>query len=182
MRHWAPGQAAQRRWARQPRVRSGRDSSRCLLWCLLRGLVLLGDLPDRRDDVGVGGAAAEIAAHALANLVVVEGDLVGTEIGGDGAGPAGRGLAQHPDRRAELPRCAIAALEGVVRDERPLERVQVVATHRRQPLDRDDLTVLMRDGERQAAIDSSPVQQDGAGAALPMIAALLRAGNAEALT
>ena len=50
-----------------------------------------------------------------------------------------------------------------------------------QPLDGDDLGVLMRDGEGEAAIDAPPVEQDGAGAALPMVAALLGAGDSEPL-
>jgi hypothetical protein len=49
----------------------------------------------------------------------------------------------------------------------------------RQPLDGDDLDVLMRDGEGEAAIDASPVEQDGAGAALPVVAALLGTGESE---
>jgi hypothetical protein len=61
-------------------------------------------------------------------------------------------------------------------NERLLEGMQVVATLR-QPLDGDDLGVLVRDGEGQAAIDASAIEQDGAGSALPMIAALLGAGD-----
>src|SRR5947209_19552848 len=93
-------------------VRSGRDSSLCLLPHLLhpqRFLCLLGDLLDRRDDIGIGGTAAEIAAHALADLLVVKGDLLSGQISAHRAGPTG--LAQHADRRAELSRRTVAALE-----------------------------------------------------------------------
>jgi len=65
-------------------------------------------------------------------------------------------------------------------NKRLLERMQVVAI-RRQPIDSDDLGVLVRDGEGQAAIDAPAVEQDGAGAALPVVAALLGAGEAEPL-
>jgi len=67
-----------------------------------------------------------------------------------------------------------------MRDERLLEGMQVVATLR-QPFDGDDLSLLVRDGEGQAAIDASAIEQDGAGTALPMIAALLGAGESEPL-
>src|SRR5713226_10644825 len=94
---------------------------------LLFFLCLLVGLPDRRDDVGIGGAAAEIAAHALADLIVGEGDVRSRQISAHGTGPADLGLAQHADRRAELSRRTVAALEGVMVDERLLEGVQVVA-------------------------------------------------------
>src|SRR5690242_19375692 len=66
---------------------------------------------DRRDDVGIGAAPAEVAAHRLADLVV-------------GLRAA---LAEHRDRAHDLPRRAVAALEAVVRDERLLHRVQRLA-------------------------------------------------------
>src|SRR6266705_1541167 len=137
-----------------------------LLLYLLFFLCLLGNLPNRRDNIGVGGAAAEIAAHALADLLIVEGDVRSRQIVAHRAGPAGLDLAQHADRRAELARGTVATLEGVMVDERLLERMQVVATLR-QPLDGDDLSILLRDGEGQAARDAPAVEQDGAGAALP---------------
>ncbi len=143
-------------------------------------LCLLDDLPDRRDNSGIGSAAAEIAAHTLADLLVVEGDVLSRQISAHRAGPTGPGLAQHAERRAELSWGTVAALKRVVRDERLLEGVQVVAICR-QPLDGDDLGILVRDSEGQAAIDASPVEQDGAGAALPVVAALLGAGESEPL-
>ena len=83
--------------------------------------------------------------------------MIGVQIGAHRAWPAGLGLAQHADRRAELSRRTVATLKGVVCDERPLEWVQVVAICR-QPLDGDDLGILMRDGEGKAAIDAPPVE------------------------
>src|SRR6266702_2454408 len=112
------------------RVRSETDSWLCLLPHLLgpsRFLCLLGDLHDRRDHVGIGGAAAEIAAHALADLLVVKGNVLSRQIGAHHAGPTDLGLAQHADRRAELARGTVAALEGIMRNERLLEGVQVLA-------------------------------------------------------
>jgi len=66
-------------------------------------------------------------------------------------------------------------LVGVVRDERPLQRVQTLAITITvgEPFDRDDLAVLVRDGEGEAAVGAPAVEQDGTGAALAVVAALL---------
>jgi hypothetical protein len=45
---------------------------------------------------------------------------------------------------------------------------------------RDDFRALVGDREGEAAVHAPPVQQDGAGPALPVIAALLGAGDPEA--
>src|SRR5207248_1192825 len=119
---------------RHSHVRSGKDSWYHLLDC--------------RDDVGIRGAPTEIATHALPNLVVIECYMVGVQIGAYRTRPAVLGLAQHPDRRADLSRRTVAALECIVSNERPLEGVQILTVG--EPFDRDDLGVLMRDGEREA--------------------------------
>ena len=90
-------------------------------------------------------------------------------------GHAGLDLGEHADRRADLARRAVAALEAVVLDERRLQRVQVV--RRAQPLDGDDLVALVHDRERQAGVDAPAVDQHRAGAALAVVAALLGAGE-----
>jgi hypothetical protein len=51
-----------------------------------------------------------------------------------------------------------------------------------QSLDRGDVAAVLRDGQGQAGDGSASVDQDRARAALPVIAAFLRAGQAEALT
>src|SRR5258708_32465730 len=101
---------------RRLRVHSGKDSSACLL-CLLGSLhlfCLLGDLPDRRNDIGIGGAAAEIAAHTIADLIVVEADVLNGQIGAHHTGPAGLGLVTHNDRRAESPSHTIPTMKAVL--------------------------------------------------------------------
>ena len=75
------------------------------------------------------------------------------------------------DRRHDLPGRAVAALEGVVRDEGPLHRVQVVAVG--EALDRRDLVTLARDGEREAGEHAPAVDPDRARAAGALVAALL---------
>src|SRR5258708_2831320 len=107
-------------------VRSGMDS-----W---------GGLLDCRNDVRIRGAAAEVAAHALPDLIVVERHMVRVQIGSDCTRPALLGLAQHAYRRADLSRSTVTTLEGVVRNERALERVQVLAIC--QALNRDEPGVL----------------------------------------
>jgi hypothetical protein len=48
-----------------------------------------------------------------------------------------------------------------------------------QPLDRDDLGVLMCDGEREAAVYTPTIEQDSTGTALSVVAALLGTGKSE---
>src|SRR6266566_2204656 len=86
-------------------------------------------------------------------------------------------LVDTGDRREDLPRRAIAALEGVLVDEGLLHRVQPAARFG-EPLDRRDRTAH-RDREGQTGEHPRPVDQYRAGAALAMVAALFRAGEAE---
>jgi hypothetical protein len=143
-------------------------------------LDLLGDLLDCRDDIGVGSAPAKVAAHTLANLHLVELHLLSSHMTSDSAGPPSLSLTQHADGRAKLARGAVAALKGVVGDERPLEWVQALTIG--QPLNGDNVSVLMGDGQGEAAIHAPPIKQDRTGAALPVVASFLRAGESEPLT
>src|SRR5438093_5945599 len=121
----------------------------------------VGRLPDGGDDVGVSPATAEVAAHELADLVV----------------RSRAPLAQQRDRRHDLPRRAVAALQAVVLHEGGLHGMERAVG--RQPLDRDDLGARLHRGQRQASLDAPAVAQDGAGAALPQLAALLGAGEVQ---
>jgi hypothetical protein len=69
--------------------------------------------------------------------------------------------------------------QGVVRDERALERVQLVRV--REALDRHDLRRVGRDREHEAGGRAPAVEQPRARAALAVVAAPLRAGEAEVL-
>jgi hypothetical protein len=132
------------------------------------------DVADGVDDVGIGPAAADVAAHPLAQFV--DGGLGrGLEAGADMAGNAGLDLAQHRHRRADLAGRAVAALVAVVLDEGGLHRVQVVG--RAQALDGGDLVAVVHDGQAQAAVDPPAVDHDRAGPALAVVAALLGAGQ-----
>ena len=83
-----------------------------------------GDLGDRLDDVGVGAAAADVAAHALADLGGGHLRLRG-QVGADMARDARLDLVEHRHGRADLPGRAVAALVAVVLDEGGLHRMQV---------------------------------------------------------
>src|SRR2546423_3444269 len=120
-------------------------------------------LPDRGDDVHVAAAAAEVAAHPLANLVV------GFRVS----------FAQQRGGGAELPRRAVAALEGVVADEGGLQRAHVVRA--REPLDGDDLSPAVHDREGEAGVVTPAVDEDCTGAARALVASFLRAGEVEVL-
>ena len=137
-----------------------------------------GDLGDRIDDVGIGAAAADVAAHALADL--------GSrrlrrrrQVGAHMARNAGLDLVEHRNRRADLPGRAVAALIAVMLHEGGLHRVQVVG--RAQPLDGGDAVALVHDRQREARRDPPPVDDHGARAALALIAPLLGAGEVQVL-
>src|SRR5438270_12777795 len=98
-------------WRARTRSRSSRVSS------AIRRL-RPANLLYRGNNPGIGAAAADVAAHRLAHVIV---------------GRAPR-LVEHGDRGHDLARRAVAALKTVVGDECPLHRVERLA--RREPLDR----------------------------------------------
>src|SRR5215472_16488244 len=81
----------------------------------------LRGLSDGGDDVRIGTAAADVAAHELADLLI----------------RARPSLRQQRDRRHDLARRAKAALKSIVANERLLHWVQGAVT--RQALDRRHL-------------------------------------------
>src|SRR5262245_10951181 len=120
-------------------------------------------LAESRDNVGVSAAAANIAAHELADFL-------------RGFCPT---LRDQPCRRANLPRRAVAALERIMVDERLLQRMQRALG--RETLNCGDLRTVVHDGKRQARIDAPPVNEHGTGAALALIAAFFRPGQVQML-
>ena len=78
------------------------------------------------------------------------------------------------DRRHDLARRAVAALEAVMIDKGLLHRVQLVAGTC-EAFDCGDLAILGHDGEQQARERTLPVQMDRAGAALTVVATFLGA-------
>src|SRR5438045_8636962 len=92
--------------------------------------------------------------------------------------PARLDLAQHTYGRADLPRGTVTALESVMFDKRSLQRVQVLMIG--ESLDCDDLGTLMRDSESEATVHPPAIKQNGTGAALSILTALLGTGQYKA--
>ncbi len=133
---------------------------------------------DGGDDVGIGSAAADVAAHAFANLVVGEfgmSDAAGFE--GDGAEGVVFVLFEERDGGADLAGGAVAALEAVVFEEGGLDGVEIVAFG--EAFDGGDFGSVGHDGEGEAGVDAAAVDEDGAGSALAVVAALFAAGELE---
>src|SRR5688572_6463561 len=95
---------------------------------------------DRRDDLRVGAAAADIAAHALAYLVVREPRRRCGHVLCHVTHVAAPRLVEQADGGTNLSGRAVPALKGVVSDEGGLHRVESIASC--QPLDRRDFPAL----------------------------------------
>src|SRR5688572_25524453 len=82
-----------------------------------RGPLTGVDLLDRRNDLRVRPAAADVAAHPLADLVVREPGRRGGQVSRDVTHVAASRLVEQADSGADLPRRAVSALERVRPDE-----------------------------------------------------------------
>src|SRR5438045_3947983 len=120
---------------------------------------------DRGDNVRVRGAATQVAAHALADLIPVECDDIDVEVGAHHARPAFLRFAQHCDGGDDLTRSAIAALEGIVLDKRALQRVHLAVVP--ETRGRDDLRTIVSHRQWKTADDAASVEQNRTRAALP---------------
>src|SRR3954470_24846255 len=143
-------------------------SNQCSTWWLVIAASYpasrsIADLAYGGADVRIGGAAADVAAHELADVLL-------------GVGVA---LLDQLDRGHDLPGSAVPALECVVVDERALHRMQLVLVG--QPLDRADLVPGRRDRQREAGEHPPPVDPHRAGPAGALVAALLGAGEIQVL-
>jgi hypothetical protein len=117
---------------------------------------------DGVDHALVAGAAAEVAGQRLA----------------DGVLGWRRLLGQRGGQRHEDPGRAEAALHGVVLDELPLERRQVLGV-RRQPLHRRDASAIRLRRKHQARAHGLAVHEHGARAAHAVLAAEVRSRELE---
>src|SRR2546421_7542307 len=115
------------------------------------------------DDVIVGSAAAEVAAHPVA----------------DRLRRAGVALVDAGDASHDLSGRAIAALESITLDEGGLKWVELLAL--RQALDGRDFVALNEGRERQARFDAFAVHQHRARTALAKATSLLRSGKFQVL-
>src|ERR1041385_9001992 len=94
-------------------------------------LQLAHRLGDGRNDVRIGSAATKIAAHQLADFI----------------GAARFAFGNQTGRRTDLSGRAIAALEGVMIDERLLQRMQRISM--RESFDGRDLFTILHYRERE---------------------------------
>src|SRR5581483_11145809 len=137
------------------------------------------DVANGGDDVRVGGAPADIAAHSLANLRSGQCSPLRRHVDSGVARPAGSRFGQHADRGAYLSWRAVAALERIALDERGLQGMERLRLA--QTFDRYDVVVLVHNRQRQARVDAPAVDEHRTGAALPVVAALLRARQMQKL-
>src|SRR5438105_7449427 len=86
-------------------------------------------------------------------------------------------LLQQSHHREDLARCAISTLESVVLNEGCLDRMQEATL--RESLDCGDVSAVVHQRKREARVDPSAVDQDGARATFATVAALLGARQAE---
>src|SRR5438105_13503444 len=82
---------------------------------------------DGIDDIGIAGAATQVAAHPLTNLRSrqVRDAEWALDIGRGGARPTRFRLFDHGDGRHDLAGGTETALEAIVLDERRLHRVEI---------------------------------------------------------
>src|SRR6202163_4735201 len=124
-----------------------------------RSLGLAADLLDGRDDIGVGPAPADVAAHGFADIVILR--------------PAG--FLEQCNCRHDLAAGAIAALIGIVRDECRLHGMEGAGLS--DTFDRRDLVACVHDGQAKAGVHAPAIDMHSAGAALAVVAAFLGAGQ-----
>src|SRR5207248_4217143 len=114
---------------------------------------------DRSDDIGVAGAAADIAGEPLTDLTF-----------------RSRALPQDQIARGDQHcRSAVAALQRVMLVKTPTQRIDHAVA--RKAFDRRDLALVAGDREQQARARRLAVDEDGAGAADTMFAAQMSAGQ-----
>jgi len=115
---------------------------------------LLANVLDGGDDVGVGAATADVAAHQFLDVGVARAAW----------------LLEQGDRGHDLAGSAVAALVAVMLDERGLHGVEIAGVP--EALDRGDGVALVHDREREAGVDAAAIHMNGAGSALAVVAAL----------
>src|SRR5215470_10622365 len=116
---------------------------------------------DGVDDLGVPGAAAEIALQRGAN-----GLAIGTRL-----------AREERERREQHTRRAEAALHGTVADERLLQRMQAAVAL--QPAQREHGAAAQPRGQHEAGGHGTAVEEHGADAAHAFVAAFLDVEDAE---
>ena len=136
------------------------------------------DFDDCVDDVGIGTTTTDVAAHALANFDRSDRHFC-IKIVGDVARDVRLDFRQHGNRRTDLARCAVAALEPIMLNEGCLHGMKIVRLT--ETFDCGDRVAFMHDSKRQAGIDAASVDYDSARTTLAVITSLLGSGEMEML-
>jgi len=119
---------------------------------------------NRRNDIGIGAATADVAAHAFTDRVVI----------------LTTGLFEQGRGRHYLSRRAITALKSVMLKKGSLYRMQFTIFG--QTFNRCNLIALMHDGKCEAGVHAASVHMHRASSALTVIASLFGAGKLKIFT
>ena len=144
----------------------------------LPGCLAFMDGTNRRDDIRVSAAAAEIASHALPNFIVSQ-FRPRSEIRVNGAGHPRLEFLQHGHAGTNLAGRTETTLEAILFNECGLQGMQSGSA--RQPFDRRDVFAILSHRQSQAGIHANAVGKNGTCAALAVIATLLGAGKTDPL-
>src|ERR671932_59159 len=129
-----------------------------------------GEILDRGDDPFVRAAAAQVPAHPLPDLSLRRLARGNLNCLGHRARHAALVLGQHPERRADLARGAIAALEPIMLDEGALKRMGLAVGL--ETLDGGNAASRVLDRERETGQDALAIRQHGARPTCSLVAAL----------
>jgi hypothetical protein len=116
-------------------------------------------LLNRSHDIRISAAPAEVTAHPFSNLAFA----------------IGMSLVQASGCRTELSSGTEAALESIVSDKSVLERAELTVLSK--SFDSSDFVALVHHRQSETGIDPTPIDQNGAGAALAMVTTFLTASE-----
>jgi hypothetical protein len=118
---------------------------------------------DSGDNIYIGTAATEIAAHQFTYLLL----------------RACAALAHQSNCRTDLARRTITALQGIMLNKGLLQRVERTMT--RKSFDRRYALAVLHDSQRKARIEAHTIYEHSAGTTLSMVASLLSASKEQLL-
>jgi len=129
------------------------------------------------DNIWICAAAAEISAHAFADLFAVQGGLFGIAAYAEHTSFSAPPFLEQRHRRAYLSGSAKAALKAVGLEESLLHDMELSIFCK--PFDGGDTISFMSNGQRQTAYDPSSVHQNSARSTLTAVATLFRSEHCE---
>src|SRR4051812_44698583 len=115
----------------------------------------------------VCATSADIAAHSFADFIVREFRALL------------RRFTQQASRRTDLTGSAVATLKAIAFDEGSLKRMQLIP--HRKSFDGGDGLAIVRQPQRQTAVNPPAIYQHRAGATLAVVTSFLRTGKPDSL-